>query len=111
VTEKGYRSGSRHPSARATIVGGVTMRFERRPGSEETLLALYDAVVAAEELDLVEQADHERRWAFVQDDDSSVEGADQTDPDDVPDGDDRPTMSQALGIVEHLLGGHPVTRD
>jgi hypothetical protein len=93
----------------------MTAWFERRPGSEETLLALYDAVGVAEELDLAEQARDEAFWAEV-----SVlydwpsEEADE--PDDVAaalDGDDmddadRLTISQAVGIIEHLLGGRPM---
>jgi hypothetical protein len=100
------------------------MRFEQAPGSEETLLALYDAVVAAEELDLAEQAADEAAWAeFVRlteasfdivtwwndgDRASAASGDELAGADDVDD-DDRPSMSQAVGVVEHLLGGHPVS--
>jgi hypothetical protein len=86
----------------------MTRRFERRPGSEETLLALYDAVIAAEELDLEEQADLESRLRefaeVVEAEDVQTDSADDADIED----DERPSMSQAVGVVEHLLGGHPI---
>ena len=92
----------------------VTTRFERRPGSEETLLALYDAVGAAEELDLEEQAHDEASWTEVR----HLYGLpmDEADePHDIPDSSDeelddahRVTMPQAIGIIEHLLGGRPM---
>ena len=88
--------------------------FERRPGSEETLLALYDAVGAAEEVDLAEQARDEAFWAEVSVlydwlSDEDVEPEDATDAaDDDIDAAERVTMSQAVGIIEHLLGGRPV---
>jgi hypothetical protein len=90
----------------------VTAWFERRAGSEETLLALYDAVQAAEELDLEEQAHDERFWAELQDlYDWPLDEADVTmvtaDPHDEIDEVSRLTMGQAVGIVEHLLGGRP----
>ncbi|MFL6090523.1 MAG: hypothetical protein ACJ71Z_10335 [Aeromicrobium sp.] len=83
----------------------MTMRFEQGPGSEETLLALYDAVVAAEELDLEEQADFEalRRESEAAD----VDGSEPIDVVESVD-EDRPTMSQAVGVIEHLLGGHRI---
>jgi hypothetical protein len=86
----------------------VTTWFERRPGSEETLLALYDAVVSAEELDLAEQADSERLWSFLLDDEPVADGTEPHQPDDLEDDDGRLTMSQALGMVAHLLGGRPL---
>ncbi|HUP99646.1 MAG TPA: hypothetical protein VM093_04225 [Aeromicrobium sp.] len=84
----------------------MTMRFERLPGSEETLLALYDAVVAAEELDLAQQADLERRSETTDDEPA----ADALEPDESfePADAERVSMPQALGVVEHLLGGHPI---
>jgi hypothetical protein len=90
----------------------VTTWFERRAGSEETLLALYDAIQAAEEVDLAEQARDEAAWAELRvlydwpsdDVDTEANSSDDTDPD----ADERVTMPQAVGIVEHLLGGQPV---
>jgi hypothetical protein len=90
----------------------VTTRFERRPGSEETLLALYDAVGVAEELDLAEEAHDEAFWAEIRalydwpSDEADVPAdlLEDNDPDDT----DRITMSQAVGIIEHLLGGRPM---
>lgn len=93
----------------------MTAWFERRPGSEETLLALYDAVGVAEELDLAEQAHDEAFWAEVRviydwPSDDAVEPddvAEALDTDDIDDA-ERLTMSQAVGIIEHLLGGRPM---
>lgn len=86
----------------------MTAWFERQPGSEETLLALYDAVIAAEELDLGEQADLESRLRefseVVEVDDAPADSDADADAED----DERPSMSQAVGVVEHLLGGHPI---
>jgi len=89
--------------------------FERRSGSEETLLALYDAVGAAEELDLQEQAHDEAFWAEVRvlydwSSDEADEPGDAVDGSTAEDGEeaDRVTMPQAVGIVEHLLGGRPM---
>ena len=90
----------------------MTAWFERRAGSEETLLALYDAVQAAEELDLEEQAHDERFWAELHDlynwppDEADVTTV-TADPRDEIDDASRLTMGQAVGIVEHLLGGQP----
>jgi len=88
----------------------MTRRFEQNPGSDVTLLALYDAVVAAEEFDLVEQARIDAEWAeirhlynFVADDDTS--DADEPTDDQRVDDAERPRMSQAVGLIEHLLGG------
>jgi hypothetical protein len=90
-------------SLRTGSVGGMTRRFEQSPGSDVTLLALYDAVVAAEEFDLVEQARIEAEWAS---EDTSVVDEPTDDPriDDA----ERPRMSQAVGLIEHLLGGQPI---
>jgi len=90
----------------------MTMRFERRPGSEETLLAMYDAVQAAEELDLAEQAQDESFWAEVRafydwPSDEADAPADPSDDEEV-DETERITMSQAVGVIEHLLGGRPM---
>ncbi len=89
----------------------MNLWFERRPGSEETLHVLYEAVQAAEELDLEEQVRIEEVWAQVPVwDDGDVDPA-EADPaaDEESDADeDRISMSQAVGIVEHLLGGHPM---
>ena len=72
---------------------------------------LYDAVQAAEEVDLAEQAREEAAWAALRvlwdppsDDDATADSFIDTDPD----ADERITMSQAIGIVEHLLGGQSV---
>jgi hypothetical protein len=92
-------------------VGFVSTWFERRAGSEETLLALYDAVQAAEEADLAEQARDEAAWTELRvlydwpsDGETTADSFNDTDPD----ADGRITMSQAIGIVEHLLGGQSV---
>jgi hypothetical protein len=93
--------------AAAGTVGTVTRRIDQWPGSEETLLALYDAVVAAEELDLAAQALRERlsmRW----DDEPTADTLDSDEPAESEDA-ERLSMSQAVGVVEHLLGGHPIT--
>ena len=89
----------------------MTTWFERRAGSEESLLVLYDAVQAAEEIDLAEQAREEAAWAELRvlydrpsNDDTTADAFDDTDPD----ADERVTMPQAIGIVEHLLGGQSV---
>ena len=88
----------------------MTAWFERRAGSEESLLVLYDAVQAAEEIDLAEQAREEAGWAELRvhydppSDDGTPDSLDGTDQD----ADQRVTMPQAVGIVEHLLGGQPV---
>lgn len=86
--------------------------FERRPGSEETLLALYDAVVGAEELDLAEEAHEAALWAEVRalgdwplDEDDAL--ADPLDDEDAGET-ERITMPQAVGLIEHLLGGRPM---
>jgi len=87
----------------------MTRRIERRPGSEETLLALYDAVGAAEELDLAEQACDEVAWAEIgalydwrpDEGDATSDFVDGGEVEET----ERITMSQAVGIIEHLLGG------
>lgn len=90
----------------------VTKWFERRAGSEETLLALYDAVLDAEELDLAEEAHDHALWAEVRALYGwPVDEADATaDPfyDEDADEAERITMPQAVGIIEHLLGGRPI---
>lgn len=90
----------------------MTMRFERGPGSEETLLALYDAVLGAEELDLAEEAHDHAFWAEVRAlyDWPSDEPDTPADPanDEAIDETERITMPQAVGIIEHLLGGRPI---
>jgi hypothetical protein len=93
-------------------LGIMTRRIEQRPGSEETLLALYDAVRAAEELDLTEQAYDEASWAEIgrlydwppDEGDATSDFVDGGEVDET----ERVTMSQAVGIVEHLLGGQPM---
>jgi hypothetical protein len=90
----------------------VTTWFERRPGSEETLLAMYDAVQAAEELDLAEQAHDESFRAEVRafydwPSDEANGPADSGDDEEVGEC-ERVTMSQAVGVIEHLLGGRPM---
>jgi hypothetical protein len=92
----------------------MTWRYDQSPGSDVTLVALYDAVVAAEELDLAEQARLEADWveirslygfAPVDDDTSDVdEPTEEQAPDDV----ERPRMSQVVGLIEHLLGGRSI---
>jgi hypothetical protein len=90
----------------------MTRRIEQRPGSEETLLAMYDAVGAAEELDLAEQAHDEAPWAEIGAlyDWPSDEADATADPldDEAIDETERITMSQAVGVIEHLLGGSPM---
>lgn len=75
-------------------------------------MALYDAVGVAEELDLAEQAHEEAFWAEVRVlyDWQSDESDAPVDPsgDDEVDESERVTMSQAVGIIEHLLGGRPM---
>jgi len=92
----------------------MTRRIEQQPGSEETLLALYDAVGAAEEHDLEEQAHDDAFWTEVGvlyglASDDAEEPADPDEPAE-EDTDDavRVTMAQAVGIIEHLLGGRPM---
>jgi hypothetical protein len=90
----------------------VTTWFAKQPGSDETLLALYDAVGAAEELDLAEEAREEAFWADVRvlRDWPSDEADAPAGPfaDENVDEIERIPMSQAVGLVEHLLGGQPV---
>lgn len=95
----------------------MTTWFERRPGSEESLLALYDGVRAAEELDLAEQAHGEAFWAEIQvlcewsadADEEADDSVDELDAVYAEDDDtERLPMSHAVGIVEHLLGGRPI---
>lgn len=76
---------------------------------------LYDSVQAAEELDLAEQSRDEAFWAEVSalDDWPSDDGNEAFTITDASDGDGsdaaaRVTMSQAVGIIEHLLGGRPM---
>jgi hypothetical protein len=94
----------------------MTWRYDQSPGSDVTLLALYDAVVAAEEFDLGEQARADAYWAEIHilygldadDDRGDVDEAIEAERVDDP---DRPRMSQVVGLVEHLLGGHWVADD
>ena len=101
-------------SARTGSVRGMTWRYDQNPGSDVTLLALYDAVVAAEEFDLTEQAHADASWAeiralydqrFFDIDPTDTEVAADDDPFD---GAERPRMSQAVGLIEHLLGGRSI---
>lgn len=92
----------------------MTWRYDQNPGSDVTLLALYDAVLAAEEFDLAEQARLDAQWVEIQtlydhwwdadniSDDRHVD--DETD-----ESVDRPRMSQAVGLIEHLLGGRSIS--
>lgn len=89
----------------------MAWRYEQSPGSDVTLLALYDAVVAAEEFDLGEQARNDAFWAEIRvlyglgpDDDR--DDADESATAERTDDGSRPRMSQVVGLVEHLLGGH-----
>lgn len=90
------------------MLGSVdsVMRFERSPGSEQSLLVLYGSVQAAEELDLAEQAREDALWADAEDEPAQDDVNTSDDEDDADEA--RVTMSQAIGIVEHLLGGHSV---
>jgi hypothetical protein len=78
-------------------------RSDRRPGDEASLLALYDAVPAAEELDLVEEADHDKRQRRLQRFHAQLRGQEAAASAPEPDH-DVPTDGQAIGILEHLLG-------
>lgn len=87
----------------------MTTWFAQQPGSEESLLALYDAVGAAEELDLEQQAQREATWDEV----GALEDGqpdDRVDPSDTEEIDEatRVSMAQAVGLIEHLLGGRPM---
>jgi hypothetical protein len=91
----------------------MTWRYDRSPGSDVTLLALYEAVVAAEELDLAEQARDDALWAEIRtlhgiDTDDDRSETDQVAEAEFPDPLDRPRMTQAVGLVEHLLGGRHI---
>lgn len=76
-----------------------------------SLRRLYEAVPAAEEIDLREELEVERAWAFfaeqlldhpdLADLVATPESAEKPGTDDVP----HLTMGQAVGMVEHLLGG------
>jgi hypothetical protein len=94
----------------------MTRWYEQSPGSDVTLLALYDAVVAAEELDLGEQARLEALWAEIRSmygfggDDETPDTDDLIDDQPVDDV-DRPRMSQAVGLIEHLLGGRSIAKN
>ena len=88
----------------------MAWRYEQGPGSDVTLLALYNAVEAAEEFDLAEQARIDADWleacalyGFGQEDDAPDDEESVVDESarDV----ERPRMSQAVGLIEHLLGG------
>ena len=90
----------------------MTKWFERGPGSEETLLALYDAVDGTEELDLAEEAHADAFWAEVRalydwPPDEADAPADPSEAEEV-DEPERITMPQAVGVIEHLLGGRPI---
>jgi hypothetical protein len=91
----------------------MTWRYDQSPGSDVTLLALYDAVLAAEEFDLAEQARDDSFWAELRliygfgVDDEAPDADDPVDVDSAADT-ERPRMSQAVGLVEHLLGGHSI---
>lgn len=77
-------------------------------------MALYDVVEAAEELDLEEQARDEASWAELTtlqnwpsdeaDEPVDVAEAVEEDPNEAT----HVTMSQAVGLIEHLLGGRPM---
>lgn len=91
----------------------MTAWFAQQPGSEESLLALYDAVGAAEELDLEQQAQGEAAWDEVRaldDGQPDNAGIDIADPSDTAEIDEaaRVSMAQAVGLIEHLLGGRPM---
>ena len=71
--------------------------------------ALYEAVPAAQEEDLLDEVAEERRWAAVVDwlrryeepGSTPVAAEDEPEPDDEP----RLTPGQVLGLVQHRLGG------
>ena len=94
----------------------MTRRYEQNPGSDVTLLALYDSVVAAEEIDLGEQARMEALWTEIRymygfgGDDETPDTDDPIDEQPVNDV-DRPRMSQAVGLIEHLLGGQSIAKN
>jgi hypothetical protein len=101
-------------SAAAGSVSDMAWRYDQSPGSDVTLLALYDAVLAAEELDLTEQARDDAFWAelrvmygFSFDDD--VPATDDGVVDESAEEPERPRMTQVVGLVEHLLGARFVT--
>ena len=77
-----------------------------RPGSEVTLIALYDAVPATEELDLREEwerADERNVRELLSTDDAGDDPADQpVDP---------LTDRQVFGMVEHMLGAELIDED
>src|SRR3546814_12917559 len=82
-----------------TLCPYTTLFRTRRAGSEESRLVLYDAVEAAEEIDLAEQAREEAGWAELRvlydppsDDGTPADSLDDTDPDT----DERVTMPQAV---------------
>ena len=83
---------------------------DRRPGSDSALLAFYDLVPVAEELDLVEDAERERErlwWDRVLGDLVSPENVLIEEPVEA-DADDGRTEelndAQVIGLLEHVLG-------
>jgi hypothetical protein len=91
----------------------MAWRYDQSPGSDVTLLALYDAVVAAEEFDLAEQAKRDVLWAEVGlayglGTDELAAAIDELGDDESADAGERLRMTQVVGLVEHLLGGHPI---
>jgi hypothetical protein len=87
----------------------MTWRYDQSPGSDVTLLALYDAVLAAEEFDLAEQAHDDAFWAELRVIYGLAADDDGVATDEVAEGEvvaeaERPRMTQVVGLVEHLLG-------
>jgi hypothetical protein len=82
-----------------------------RPGSTASLHRLYDLVPATEEVDLREDLERERVWQWY----AVRSHPDFAEPDAQPDEFEGtpapPTLRQAIGLVEHLLGAVPVDDD
>ena len=81
-----------------------------RPGSEVSLIALYEVVPATEELDLREewerdQAESVKDLLSVFEDASGEQGGEDDEPVDPL------TDRQVFGLVEHLLGGELIDED
>jgi len=78
-----------------------------RPGSEVTLIALYDAVPATEELDLREEWEREQAES-VKDLLSALDDADGSDDEPDDEAAEPLTERQVFGMIEHMLGAELV---
>jgi hypothetical protein len=82
-----------------------------RPGPTASLHRLYDLVPATEEVDLRDELERERVWQWY----AAYVHPDFTEPDAQPDDSEGtptlPTLRQAIGLVEHLLGAVPLDDD